>query len=147
MSKRDPEEMKKRLAANRLKKRTATLVGLFASLGVSVSPVAHDRYWLLLDRLRGGRSWPLQWTDDLPADVQAFIFGSDLVTILGWSVDEEPALLVSAEKVLAKVAALNHIYPDGFVLINDAGQKALLVDFDDDEGTHVNVVDLPRPPA
>ena len=147
MTKRNPDEMKKRLAENRLKKRAATLVGLWASLGVSVSLVAHNRYWLLLARLRGGRSGPLQLTSDLPDHVRAFIAGSDLVTILGWSVDEEPALLVSAENILAKLSSLGHAYPDGFVLINDATQRALLVDLDDDEGTHVNIVDLPRATA
>jgi len=145
MAKRNPERMNKLLTQNRLKKRAAVLVGRWASHGVSVSPVAHDRYWLLLDKLRGGRSWPLQWTDDLLAEVRAFSAGSDLLTILGWNVDEEPALLVGAEKLVAKASVLSRVYPDGFVLISDVSAKALLVDFDEDEGTHINIVDLPTP--
>ena len=147
MSRRNPERMNKLLTQNRLKKRAAVLVGRWAAHGVSVSPVAHDRYWLLLDKLRGGRSWPLQWTDDLLTEVHAFIVGTDMLTVLGWDVDEEPALLVSAEKLVAKLSSLSQIYPDGFVLISDVAGKALLVDFDDELGTHVNVVDLSTPTA
>lgn len=143
MSKGNPERLNKLLTQNRLKKRAAVLVERWATHYVSVSPVAHDRYWLLLDKLRGGRSWPLQWTDDLLGELRAFAADSDVLTILGWNVDEEPALLVSAEKLLAKAAALNQVYPDGFVLISDVTGKALLVDYDDNEGTHINIIDLP----
>jgi hypothetical protein len=139
------ERMNKLLTQNRLKKRAALLVGRWASLGVSVSPVAHERYWLLLDKLRGGRSWPLQWTEDLPGEVRTFIAGSDMLTILGWNVDEEPALLVSADKLIAKVSALNRVYSDGFVLVSEVARKALLVDFDDEQRTHINIIDLPTP--
>jgi hypothetical protein len=145
MSRHNPERMNKLLTQNRLKKRAALLVSQWASYGVSVSPVAHERYWLLLDKLRGGRSCPLQRTDDFLGRVRTFIDGSDMLTILGWSVDQEPALLISAEKLAASSSSLSHIYPDGFVLISDAAAKALLVDFDRQEGTHTNVVDLPTP--
>ncbi len=145
MAKRNPKRMNKLLTQNRLKKSAAVLMGRWAAQGVSVSPVSHDRYWLLLDKLRGGRSWPLQWTDDLLTEIRAFVAGSDVLTILGWNVDEEPALLVGAEKLVAKASALNQVYPDGFVLISDAAGKALLVDFDDEAGTHTNIIDLPTP--
>ena len=147
MSKRNPERLRKLLAQNRLKKRASVLLGRWASHGVSASPVAHDRYWLLLDKLRSACSWPLNWTGDLPAELRTFSAGSDMLTILGWNVDEEPALLVSVEKLIAKTSVLNHVYPDGFVLISDLTGKALLVDFDDEAGTHINSIDLPTPAA
>jgi hypothetical protein len=115
----------------------------WAAHGVSVSPVAHDRYRLLMDKLRGGRSWPLNWTGDLLPELRTFSAGSDMLTILGWDVDNEPAFLISAEKLLARASVLNRVYPDGFVLISDASGKALLVDFDDEAGTHINSIDLP----
>lgn len=139
--------MNKLLTQNRLKKRAAALVGRWASHGVSASPVAHERYWLLLDKLRGGRSWPLQWTDDFLGEVQTFSAGSDMLTILGWNVQDEPALLVSAERLMAKAAILDQVYPDGCILISDVAGKALLVDFDDEEGTHINIIDLPTAAA
>jgi hypothetical protein len=109
---------------------------------VVVSPVAYDRYEPLLNKLRGGRSPPPQGSDDLPGEVRTFVTGSDMLTILGWNVAEEPALLISADKLLAKLPSLKPIYPEGFVLISDVRSKALLVDFDDEQGTHVNIVDL-----
>jgi hypothetical protein len=87
----------------------------------------------------------LQWTEDFPGEVRTFIAGSDMLTILGWNVDEEPALLVSADKLIAKVSALNRVYSDGFVLVSEVARKALLVDFDDEQRTHINIIDLPTP--
>jgi hypothetical protein len=62
---------------------------------------------------------------------------------MGWDVREEPALLVSSERLLSQASSVGDIYPDGFVVINDMTAKALLVDIDDDDGTHTNVVELP----
>jgi hypothetical protein len=128
----DVQRLRKLLTQNRLKKRASVLMGLGASHGVSVSPIHHDRYWLLLDRLRGGRSWRLNWTGDLIAELRTFSLGSDMLTILGWDVDEEPPLLISAEKLMAKASVLNQVYPDGFILISDLAGKALMVDFDEE---------------
>lgn len=112
-------------------------------MGVPVSPVAPDRYWYLLDRLRGGRSGPLNETGDILAELRAFSAGSDMLAVLGWDVDKEPALLISAEKLMANASVLNQMYPDGFILISDLDGKALLVDFDYEAGTHINSIDLP----
>lgn len=143
MVKGDKSRPSKLLTESRLKKRASILIGWWASVGVSVSPVAPDRYWLLLNRLRVGRSGPLGKTSDILAELRAFSTGSDMLTVIGWDVDEEPALLIGAEKLIAKVSALDQIYPDGFILISDLDGKALLVDFDYEAGTHVNSIDLP----
>lgn len=143
MSNGNPERLRKLLTQNRLRKRASVLMRLWASHGVSVSPVHHDRYWLLLDKLRGGRSWPLDCTGDLTSDLRTFSLGSDMLTILGWDVEEEPPLLISAEKLITEASVLNHVYPDGFILISDHAGKALLVDFDEEVGTHINIIDLP----
>jgi hypothetical protein len=143
MSKRNPERLRKLLTQNRLKKQASVLMGRWASHGVSVSPVHHDRYWLLLDKLRGGRSWPLDWTGDFIAELRTFSLGSDMLTILGWDVDEEPPLLISAEKLMAKASVLNQVYPDGFILISDLAGRAFMVDFDEGLVTHINIIDLP----
>ena len=135
--------MNQLLAQNKLKKRATVVVRHWASLGVSVSPVSHERYSLLVDKLHGGRSWTLQWTDDLFGEVRAFTVGSDMLTILGWDAHHEPPVLVGADKLLANLASLNELYADGFTLISDVQSKALMVDFDEVDGTtHFNVVDL-----
>jgi len=143
MAIRDPERLKKALLESRRQKRAGALVEQWASHDVSASPIAQSKYALLADRLRAGRSWPLRWTDDLPSEVRAFVAADDAIAILGWDVEEEPALLVSAARLRANVAVLDRIYPDGFVLISDVAGQVLLVDFNGDEGTHVNIVELP----
>lgn len=142
MSSCGSERMHKLLTQNRLGRRAVILIERWAAQGVPASRVPHERYWLLLDKLRAGRSSPRRRTDDLLGALRTFVADTDLVTILGWSVDDEPALLVSADKLVATLSSLNYIYPDGFVLISEAVGTALLVDFDDEEGTHLTLVDL-----
>jgi hypothetical protein len=140
---RSPERLRKLLQQNRLKLRAKELVSRWASFGVAASPVAHDRYWKLVDRIRGGRSWPLDYVDDLGAAVSDFTAESDLVTIMGWSLDEEPPLLVSARSMLSTIDRIDSLYPNGFWLVDDASRSALLVDIDDEEGIHAARIDLP----
>jgi len=145
MARRDPERLRKLRTQNQLKKRAAVLVGRWATKGISASSLAHDRYWLLLDKLRNSGSGPVRRTEDLLGDVASFLVGSEIVKIIGWDAEREPALLVSADKVLATLPSLDQVYPDGFVLIREAAGKALLVDFDDEEGAQINTVHLPAP--
>ena len=142
VSKRNRERLNKLLAKNQLKKRASVMIARWASEGVSVSPVADDRYGTLLGKLRDGRSGPVEWTGDLLVELRNISAGADILTVLGWNVDQEPALLISAEKLLANASALSRVYPDGFVLISEVAGKALLVDFDDQEGTLITSIDL-----
>jgi hypothetical protein len=139
---RNPERLQKLLRQNQLKQRAAELVSQWASHGISASPIAHGRYWKLIDRLRGGRSWPLEYVDDLGASVRTF-GKCDLVTVIGWNVEDEPPLLVSTQALLRAMSKIESIYPDGFILINDENQTALIVDIDEEEGIHANRIDMP----
>lgn len=56
-----------------------------------------------------------------------------MLVIVGWDVDEEPALLLSSEGLGRSVAQLRATYPDGFVLLDQPLTSALLVDFDEDD--------------
>ncbi len=67
-----------------------------------------------------------------------------MLTMLGWDVGNEPALLVSASKLAATASKLSQIYPDGFVLISDTMDKAFLADIDDQDGTRFNIADLSK---
>jgi len=136
---RSPERLAKLLRHNRVKRRAAELAGHWAAAGVSVSPVTHDRHWKLLDRLRGDRSWPLDFVEDLACSVRAFLEGCDLVAALGYDIEEEPPLLISAAALLRTSSTLAKIYPDGFVLVRDDTHQALIVDIDDEEGTHAAI--------
>ena len=143
MSARDPEKLRKLLTQNRVKKRALELSIRWRAHGVQVSTVAHDRYWKLIDRLEGGRSWPLQYVEDLSAEMRAFVSATDLMTVIGWIVEEEPPLLVSSEALLRTTHIIETIYPDGFILINDESESALMVDINEDEGIYAGVIELP----
>ncbi|HEX8534339.1 MAG TPA: hypothetical protein VF662_09235 [Allosphingosinicella sp.] len=139
---RGTERLRKLLQQNRLKLRAAELVSRWASQGVATSPVVHERYWKLIDRIRRGRSWPLDYVDDLAAAVSDFTGNCDMVTIIGWNLEEEPPLLVSSRALLQAIHRIDSLYPDGFWLIDDDSRTALMVDIDEEEGIHANRIDL-----
>ena len=143
MIQRNPEKMNKLIRQGTLKRRAKEITARWAKLGVSVSPVSHDKYWLLIDRLRGGHSWPLQFTDRLSDELKNFIADRDMVTIIGWNVDDEPALLVGTEALLRSASRLTEVYPDGFILVDEIARSALLVDVDEEMGTHINTFEMP----
>ena len=143
MTQRNPEKMNKLIRQGALKRSAQEITSRWAKLGVSVSPVSHEKYWLLIDRLRGGYSWPLQFTDRLSDELRTFVAHRDIVTIIGWNVDDEPALLVGTEPLLRSAARLTEVYPDGFILVDEISRNALLVDVDEEMGTHTNKIELP----
>lgn len=142
MTDRDPERMTKLLRKSTLNQRARALVALWAARGVAVSAVAHEQYGLLLARLRRGYATRPQRSENALEEVRQFTRHSDVLALLGWNVNEEPALLISADKLASNASALGQIYPDGFVLISELAGKALLVDLDEDQGTRTNVVDM-----
>jgi hypothetical protein len=143
MSQRNPERMNKLILQGALKRRAKEIAARWAKLGVSVSPVSHDKYWLLIDRLRGGHSWQLQFTDRLSEELRTFIADRDMVTIIGWNVDDEPALLVGTEALLRSASRITEVYPDGFILVDETTRAGLLVDVDEEMGTHINTFQIP----
>jgi hypothetical protein len=60
-----------------------------------------------------------------------------MFTIIGWEVDEEPAVLVTAEALNRSIPNLWSIYPDGFVLIDHPPTSALVIDFDEEDRSAV----------
>jgi hypothetical protein len=143
MAGRDPEKLNKLLKQNQRRRRAPELVQKWATLGVAASVIADDRHWKVIDRLKGGFSWPLQFVENLRELVHDFVAIADAVTILGWDIESEPALLVSSAGLLRVMPQIEPIYPDGFILINDTESTVLLVDFDEYEGTHANQMALP----
>lgn len=143
METNDTSRLGKPIAQNHLSRRTSALTARWASHGLAASALAPERYKELVRRLRSGRSGSLNWTDDLLGEMRAFVLSCDIVTIIGWNVDEEPALLVSAQTLVERLPATTDIYPDGFILLNSDTGKALIVDVDEDEGTQTNLIDLP----
>lgn len=107
-------------------------------IGVMASALSADRQGELVSRLR--RS-PLHRTPQSPASsvdavtdaVAEFAAGRDMMVLVGWHVDEEPALLLSFRALIRAIPHLRTVHPDGFVLLDQPLSAALLVDFDADD--------------
>lgn len=124
--------------------RVPDLIAAWAALDVPASPLSADRQVELIDRWRSagsGRSneLPHPSTDPLSHPVRAFTKCRDMLVIVGWDVDEEPAMLISSDGLNRSVAHLRAIYLDGFVLLDQPMTSALLIDFDEDDQTAIYV--------
>jgi hypothetical protein len=126
-------------------------VKAWAVLGVAASPLSADRQMVVLARLRVAglrRSGVLPEASGRPfsGDIDEFTKSNDLLIVIGWDVDEEPAVLLPAEAVSRCAAVLRSIYPDGFVLLDQPATKALVIDFDEDSSSAVYVDRVPLAP-
>jgi len=120
------------------KSRVPAVVDAWAKIGVSVSAVSAQRQATMVARLRaaGFRSSPTLpplSQEPLTRSVAEFAGAADILAIIGWGVDEEPAVLLTVDALNRSVPNLRLIYPDGFVLIEQPAKSALIVDFDEDD--------------
>jgi len=124
------------------KSRVPAVVDAWAKIGVSVSAVSAQRQATMVARLRaaGFRSSPILPPlshEPLARSVAEFAGAADILAIIGWGVDEEPAVLLTVEALNHSVPNLRLIYPDGFVLIEQPAKSALIVDFDEEDRSAV----------
>jgi hypothetical protein len=124
------------------KSRVPAIVDAWAKIGVSVSAVSAQRQATMVARLRaaGFRSsptLPLPSQEPLTRSVAEFAGPANILAIIGWKVDEEPAMLLSVDALNRSIPSLRLIYPDGFVLIEQPAKSALVVDFDEDDRSAV----------
>ncbi|MEG3092573.1 hypothetical protein [Sphingomonas sp. PB1R3] len=132
------------LRGRRRARRVLDLLEGWAMVGVMASALSADRQRELIGRLRQS---PLQRTPDRSvsspdavSDALAdFAAGRDMVVLVGWHVDEEPALLLSFRALIRALPYLRTVYPDGFVLLDQSLCAALLVDVDADDPARVRI--------
>ena len=130
------------LRGRRRARRVLDLLEGWAMVGVMASALSADRQRELIGRLRQS---PLRRTPDQSvsspdavSDALAdFAAGRDMVVLVGWHVDEEPALLLSFRALIRALPHLRTVYPDGFVLLDQPLGTALLVDVDADDPARV----------
>lgn len=63
----------------------------------------------------------------------------DRVVVVGWNIDEEPAVLLSFEVLKRSVRYLWNHYPHGFLLSDQAVTSVLMVEADADEAAGIRV--------
>ena len=93
----------------------------------------------LQHRIDGAVAWAEASSRPLSQDIDEFAASNDLLIVIGWDVDEEPAVLLPAEAVSRCVTSIRSLYPDGFVLLDQPATKAPVVDFDEDSPSVVYV--------
>jgi len=124
--------------------RVPSVVEAWETIGVSASPLSADRQAGLVFSLRAAglrRSSVLPEPSNvpLPKVVGEFAPPLDMLIVIGWDVDEEPAVLLSAEAFSKSVGHLRTIYPDGFLLLDQPLATALVIDFDEDDHSVIHV--------
>ncbi len=67
----------------------------------------------------------------LQSIVADFGNGSDMLVIIGWDIENEPALLIRSAALARSGASLRTIYAEGFVVANQPTTRALIVEFED----------------
>lgn len=147
MNTSDPSRLSDLLERNFRRRRSLELVRRWASLGVAVSPLSENRRSALIGCLRHGRCLqPFRPIADLDEVVRTFCREGDCVSVMGWEVNAEPALVIPTGRLLAQIPVIQSIYRDGFIIFNGITSSALQIDFDDADGIQSQSLDLSLPP-
>jgi hypothetical protein len=136
MDQADKRRMEDLLRKNRRRKLVPGIVQKWAGRGIAASPLSDERQRQLLGELRAWDTSEYRPVVDVQVAICEFLEGPSLVVVVGFDVNEEPALLVPAHALSASEQDLRAVYPDGFVLIRE--EAALIIDFEEDGG-RVNV--------
>ena len=102
-----------------------------------LSDVRHDG---IVEQLRGSDT-RTRAVGSLQSILAELAGDGDMVLIVGWGIDNEPALLIRSDALAGAGASLRMLYPDGFLAADQPVTRALIVDFDDSD-FHVDEVRL-----
>jgi hypothetical protein len=105
-------------------------VAAWAGAGVAASVLSDVRHEEVIKQLRGSGRRKRQ-LGSLESIVAGLREAGDMVVIIGWNVDKEPALLIRSEALAQPDWLLRTIYPDGFIAAAQPLTCALIIDFDE----------------
>jgi len=105
-------------------------VAAWAGAGVAASALSDVRHEEIVKLLRGSGRRQRQ-LGSLESIVAGLREASDMVVIIGWNVDHEPALLIRSQELSQPDSLLRTIYPDGFIAAAQPLTCALIIDFDE----------------
>ncbi|WP_294275260.1 hypothetical protein [uncultured Sphingomonas sp.] len=112
------------------KTRAPEVAAAWAHAGVAASVLSDLRHEELIDLIRGSGTRTLA-VGSLQSIVADFGNGSDMLVIIGWDIENEPALLIRSAALARSGASLRTIYAEGFVVANQPTTRALIVEFED----------------
>jgi hypothetical protein len=112
--------------------RTPRFVAAWREHGVPVTAMNDERSEYLISWVREHWRQPDELISDLEPHLQLATEGHDVLLVLDfWSWDTAVALLVPTIGLRRTSPHLRKIYPDGFMVVDQALSRAMLVDFDD----------------
>jgi hypothetical protein len=111
------------------KTRAPEVVAAWALAGVTASVLSDLRHDELVGLLRESvtRTPAVGSLEGILAELGD---AGDMVVIIGWDIDNEPALLIPSGPLARSGASLRTIYPDGFVAADQPATRVLVVDFE-----------------
>ncbi len=134
---RDELELGQTLRGRRRSRRVLDLLEAWTMVGVMASALSAHRQAALVERLRPAMRHRLRLvsssSDTVVPAIDAFAAGHGTVVLIGWQIEDEPALLLSFKALNRAVPHLRTVYPDGFVLLNEPLTDALLIEVDPDD--------------
>lgn len=111
------------------KARAPEVAAAWALAGVAASVLSDLRHEELIDLIRGGGT-----RTPAAAPLQSIIAelgeSGDMLVVIGWDIENEPALLIRRDALARSHAPLRAIYPEGFVAVDQPATRALVVDFE-----------------
>lgn len=120
------------------KLRTPIVMDAWRRLGIAVSAVNDERAEQIVGWLRTNWTQPTTPSADLQNELETLTRDADALLVVDfWQWDEAVAVLVPAGGLLRTANELHQIYPDGLMVADQRLSAALLVDFDDVDGTQV----------
>lgn len=111
------------------KARAPAVAAAWALVDVAASVLSDFRHEEVIDLLRGGGT-RTPAIGSLQCIVAELWSGVDMLVIIGWDIENEPALLIRSDALARSGASLRTIYPEGFVVADQPATRALIVDFE-----------------
>jgi len=120
------------LARRRLRRaREPRVIASWTNAGYRATALSHAMHEQFLGQFRSSGTTRKSLEGSLLNAIVGLVQSSDLLVVIGWNVDEEPALLLQSDALDQSEAFLRAIYPDGFVAASHPFTRALIVDFDE----------------
>lgn len=123
--------LSKLLRRSQLSLLTSEVLSAWATAGCSAKALDHEQHEELVRCFRERTGIRTRLDGSFLRHLQNFGIDSNVVAVVGWNVDIEPAVVVPGTALGVSEDNLRALYPDGFVVCDQPLSRLLIVDFDD----------------
>jgi hypothetical protein len=132
------------LRRNKRKGRVAGALKGWASLGVVGSALEPRRQEELLKAFRSEDGVSRSVKAKVEEALRDFAATDEIAIVIGYRVDEEPALLLPAASVARLHGKLSTLYPNGLMVADQPLSRVLVFDFGEGQEVDIEEVTFPR---